>query len=90
MNGLESLTRKKINEGNIMHVTKLNLNEMYELKDNLYSNFYYDMDALPELTEEQRSYIENADYPDDIDDEIIYEIYDDYDFVKDDFFCNER
>lgn len=71
-----------------MHVTKLNLNEMYELKDNLYSNFYYDMDALPELTEEQRSYIENADYPDDIDDEIIYEIYDDYDFVKDDFFCN--
>lgn len=90
MNGLESLTKKKINEGNIMHVTKLNPNEMYELKDNLYSNFYYDMDALPELTEEQRSHIENADYPDDIDDEIIYEIYDDYDFVKDDFFCNER
>lgn len=71
-----------------MHVTKLNADEMYELKDNLYIDFYYNTDALPNLTKEQQEHIESADYPDDIDDEVMHEIYDGYDFVKDDFSCN--
>ena len=76
-------------KGNIMHVTKLNADEIFELKSNLYDDFCYNETGLPELTEQQRKNIESAEYPEDIDDEVVYGIYDSYDFVKDDFFCNQ-
>jgi len=71
-----------------MHVTELNYDEMYQLKDSLYCDFYYNQDDLPELTDEQYKHIEDAEFPDDISDEIIYDIYGGYIFGKDDFWCN--
>ena len=71
-----------------MSVKELNQDEMYQLKDTLYSDFYYYRENLPELTDEQRNHIESAEYPDDISDSIIHEVYGDISFVKDDFWCN--
>lgn len=71
-----------------MHVTELNNDELYQLKDTLYCDFYYNQDGLPELTDEQYDHIENADYPDDISDEVVHEIYSGILFSKDDFWCN--
>ena len=71
-----------------MDVTELNEDEMYQLKDTLYCDFYYNPDDLPKLTDEQRSYIESAEFPDDISNKIVYEIYGGTSFVKDDFWCN--
>ncbi len=72
-----------------MHVTELNNDEMYQLKDSLYCDFYYNQDdLLQELTDKQRKHIEDAEFPDDISDEIIYDIYGGYIFSKDDFWCN--
>lgn len=71
-----------------MDVTELNNDELYQLKDTLYCDFYYNRDDLPELTDKQRSHIKYADYPDDISDEVVHEIYGSYIFSKDDFWCN--
>lgn len=71
-----------------MHVNELNNDELYQLKDTLYCDFYYNYDGLPDLTNDQRSHIESAELPDDIADEVVYEIYNGVNFVKDDFWCN--
>ena len=71
-----------------MHVIELNNDELYQLKDTLYCDFYYNHDNRPDLTDDQRSHIESAELPDDIADEVVYEIYNGVNFVKDDFWCN--
>ena len=37
-----------------MRVTELNDDEMYELKDTLYTDFYYNQEALPHMIESER------------------------------------
>ena len=71
-----------------MHVTELNDNELYELKDKLYCDAYYDSDNLPSMTDAQICEVYDAEYPDGISDELIFDVYDGIGFVKDDFFCN--
>ena len=71
-----------------MNVRQLNEDELYELKDTLYTDFYYNKDALPTMLESERKVIERAGYPSDIPDWIMYKLYDGTDFVEDDFFCN--
>lgn len=65
------------------NVRELSEKELWELKDRLYWN--------PEeefLTDRQRAIVEKADIQDDIPDELIYDVFDCYDFVDDDFWCN--
>lgn len=71
-----------------MRVTELNDDEMYELKDRLYTDFYYGKDRLPDLTKRQREAIEKAVYPPDIPNWVMYDLYNRASFVKDDFICN--
>ena len=71
-----------------MHVTELNQDELWQLKDTLYLDLLYNPDGLPELTEEQKQHIEDALYSSDISDEVVFDIYDGYEFSKDDFWCN--
>lgn len=66
-----------------MHVTELSQNELSELKDSL----YYEVDG-EEKTKEQQAEINNAEYPDDISNELVFELFNHYDFVEDDFWCN--
>lgn len=67
-----------------MHVTELNSDELYQLKQEL----YYMEEILPNLTTERLAAIKDADIPDDIPDQIVYEMYKGIYFVKDDFWCN--
>lgn len=71
-----------------MKVEQLSEDEMYELKDSLYCNFYYNQDALPIMIESERKVLEKATYPSDIPDWLMYRLYGGVDFVKDDFWCN--
>ena len=67
-----------------MNVTELNSNELYQLKQEL----YYMDEILPNLTTERLAAIRDADIPDNIPDQIVYEVYNGVNFVKDDFWCN--
>lgn len=67
-----------------MKVTELNSNELYQLKQEL----YYMEEILPNLTTERLDAIRDADIPDNIPDQIVYEMYEGVDFVEDDFWCN--
>ena len=67
-----------------MKVTELNHDELYQLKQEL----YYMTDVLPNLTAERLVTIKDAEYPEDIPDQIVYEAYDGIYFVEDDFWCN--
>ena len=67
-----------------MRVTELNSDELYQLKQEL----YYMEEILPNLTTERLAAIKDADIPDNIPDQIVYEMYEDVYFVKDDFWCN--
>lgn len=67
-----------------MNVTELNSNELYQLKQEL----YYTEEILPNLTTERLAAIRDADIPDNIPDQIVYDVYSGINFVKDDFWCN--
>ena len=71
-----------------MKVTQLNDDEMYELKDRLYTDFYYGKGNLPRLTQKQFKAIEMAVYPPDIPNWVMYDLYSNRNFVKDEFACN--
>lgn len=63
-----------------MNVCELNEGQLSQLKWNLYYG-----DESIEVPLEIIDLIESYDYPDMIPDDIVYEIYDDIDFVEDDF-----
>lgn len=46
-----------------MKVEQLSDDEMYELKDKLYTDFYYNQDALPQMIESERNVLASATYP---------------------------
>ena len=64
-------------------VEELNEDELWELKDRLFWNPVEEY-----LTDEQMEIINNALDPDDIPDDIVYEVYDGTGFVEEDFWCN--
>lgn len=66
-----------------MHVTELNDDELWELKDVLYWN----PDA-EEMTDEQREEVDNAETQDEISNELVYDVFGKYDFCVSDFLCN--
>jgi hypothetical protein len=67
-----------------MNVTDLNHDELAQLKQEL----YYMVEVLPNMNEERLKAIQSAEYPDDITDKIVYEMYDGISFVEEDFWCN--
>ena len=67
-----------------MNVRELDYEELLELKEML----CYGADILPEMTDEQKRICEEAFSSDDIPDELVYELYDEISFVKEDFWCN--
>ena len=67
----------------------LNADELLELKDRLYWDNYLDYNNdLEFMTDEQKAIVDNATSPDDIPDEIIFDVYGDILFVEEDFWCN--
>ena len=64
-------------------VEELNEDELWELKDRLFWNSEEEY-----LTEEQMEIINNALDPDDIPDEIVYEVFEGTVFSEEDFWCN--
>ena len=67
-----------------MTVKELNQEEKLQLKENL----VYGADYLPPITKEQQKIIDEAFSADDISDELVENIYEGINFVKEDFFCN--
>lgn len=67
-----------------MTVKELNDVEKLQLKESL----VYGSDILPIITKEQQKIIDEAISTDDISDELVEEIYEGINFVKEDFFCN--
>ena len=67
-----------------MTVKELNQEEKLQLKETL----VYGSDILPSITKEQQKIINEAFSTDDISDELVEEIYEGINFVKEDFFCN--
>lgn len=63
-----------------MNVRELNEGQLSQLKWNLYYG-----DESIEVPWNVIDLIENYDYPDMIPDDIVYELYDGIDFVKEDF-----
>lgn len=72
-----------------MRVTELNDDEMYELKDTLYTDFYYNQEALPHMIESERDVLASATYPTDIPDWLMHNLYSGTEFTEDDFWCNQ-
>ena len=68
-----------------MHVTELNDDELFELKEALYYNYYSDADLL---TYEQRVRVEDSLCTENVPIDIVYAAFGGIDFVKDDFWCN--
>lgn len=64
-------------------VTELNSDELWELKDRL----FWDIDS-EEMTDKQRNIVLDAVNQDDIPDELIFDVFDRYSFVEEDFWCN--
>lgn len=71
-----------------MKVEQLSDDEMYELKDKLYTDFYYNQEALPQMIESERKVLASATYPMDIPDWLMYNLYNGTEFTEDDFWCN--
>lgn len=71
-----------------MKVEQLSDDEMYELKDKLYTDFYYNQEALPEMIANERNVLASATYPADIPDWLMYNLYQGTEFTEDDFWCN--
>lgn len=71
-----------------MNVKQLSDDEMYELKDKLYTDFYYNQEALPQMIESERKALESATYPTDIPDWLMYNLFGGIEFTEDDFWCN--
>lgn len=67
-----------------MTVKELNQEEKLQLKEAL----VYGADNLPLITKEQQKIIDKAFSSDDISDELVENIYEGINFVKEDFFCN--
>lgn len=67
-----------------MNVRELDYGELLQLKEEL----CYGADILPKMTEEQKKICDEAFCADDIPDELVFELYDGIDFVKEDFFVN--
>ena len=67
-----------------MTVKELNQEEKLQLKEAL----VYGADNLPPITKEQQKIIDEAFSIDDISDELVENIYEGINFVKEDFFCN--
>ena len=67
-----------------MTVKELNQEEKLQLKEVL----VYGADNLPPITKEQQKIIAEAFSTDDISDELVENIYEGINFVKEDFFCN--
>lgn len=67
-----------------MTVKELNQEEKLQLKESL----VYGADNLPPITKEQQKIIDEAFSTDDISDELVENIYEGINFVKEDFFCN--
>lgn len=67
-----------------MTVKELNQEEKLQLKEAL----VYGADNLPLITKEQQKIIDEAFSSDDISDELVENIYEGINFVKEDFFCN--
>lgn len=68
-----------------MNIRELNYDEIYQLKTDLCYNYG---EYIVELTEEQKRICDEACCEDDIPDELVYEVYDGFDFVEEDFWCN--
>ena len=64
-------------------VEELNEDELWELKDRLFWNSEEEY-----LTEEQMEIINNALDPDDIPNEIVFEVFEGTAFEEEDFWCN--
>lgn len=71
-----------------MKVEQLSDDEMYELKDKLYTDFYYNQEALPQMIDSERNVLAGATYPTDIPDWIMHNLFHDIEFTEDDFCCN--
>lgn len=71
-----------------MKVEQLSDDEMYELKDKLYTDFYYNQEALQEMIATERNVLASATYPTDIPDWLMYNLYNGTEFTEDDFWCN--
>ena len=67
-----------------MTVKELNQEEKLQLNEAL----DYWADNLPLITKEQQKIIDEAFSTDDISDELVENIYEGINFVKEDFFCN--
>lgn len=67
-----------------MNVRELDYGELLELKEKL----CYGADILPEMTEKQKKICDEAFSSDDIPNELVYELYDGINFVKEDFWVN--
>ena len=67
-----------------MNVRELDYGELLQLKEEL----CYGADILPEMTEEQKKICDESMFADDIPDELIFELYDEISFVKEDFWVN--
>lgn len=67
-----------------MNVRELDFGELLQLKEEL----YYGADICLKMTEEQKKVCDEAMYVDDIPDELVFELYDGIEFVKEDFWIN--
>ena len=67
-----------------MNVCELDYGELLQLKEEL----CYEADILPEMTEEQQKICNEAFCADDIPDELVFELYNGIEFVKEDFWVN--
>lgn len=72
-----------------MKVERLSNDEMHELKDTLYTDFYYNQEALPQMIERECDVLASATYPTDIPNWLMYSLYSDTEFTEDDFCCNQ-
>lgn len=69
-------------------VYNLTAEELDELRSAL---FWHDPDGgdwYDDLSEESKAIVDNAAWPDEIPDRILFETFDGIDFVEEDFFCN--
>lgn len=75
-----------------MTVFELNRDQINDLKDSLFYQFLDMDDAQPfavidPVLKGMEKTLLSCDFPDEIPDEIIFQVYDDICFVPDDFFC---
>lgn len=63
-----------------MDVTELDGSQLMQLKCNIFCG-----DDCVELTERQRNCLSYCEYPEEIPDNLVYEVYDGIAFVEDDF-----